>query len=317
MELTELRYFLNVASVESFSGGAKLSHVSPPAISKAIAKLEEELGTGLFTRTTRRVTLTPAGELLRARCTRLFEEIDGIRRDVEDVDAELKGPLRVGAMEVFSIHLLPVALSRLVRRHPRLVPFSHELHPERIGRLLAEGKLDVGFTIGASAVRGVEQHAVGRSAGVLVCGKGHELHRRARVSAAALPMHPFVAPRTLGLEHLPALDQFPEERFPRTIGATIELLQMGLELAAQGAYLGFFPEICVRGHVASKRLRVVRGISFGVTFDLVALTRAGQKPTRAVLALIDEVRAALAHVERGRGASNVSRGNRLETRLDK
>ena len=63
MELTDLRYFWNVAHTLSFARGAALSHVSPAAISQAIKKLEGELGTRLFARTTRRVALTESGVL--------------------------------------------------------------------------------------------------------------------------------------------------------------------------------------------------------------------------------------------------------------
>src|SRR5688500_20187318 len=71
VELTDLRHFFPVAATGSFGRGARLSHVSPPAVSKAVRKLEDELGARLFQRTTRSVRLTPAGEALRARCERI------------------------------------------------------------------------------------------------------------------------------------------------------------------------------------------------------------------------------------------------------
>ena len=289
VELSDLRYFLNVATVRSFSKGATISHVSPPAISKTIHKLEAELGAKLFTRTTRRVILTEAGELLRKRCLKIFDEIDGARQDLEEVHTTVCGPLRIGAMEVFSIRLLPLALSRLLRAHPLVSSQSHEMVPQEMERLIIEGRLDVGFTIGAGKLRGVSYHTVGRSPGVLVCGRGHPLYRRRRISAADISRHPFVAPRFLGMEHLPVLDQFPENRHPRKIDATIELLQMGIELVCEGNYLGFFPEVCVHEQLDRKRLRTLRGVQFGVSFDLQALTRAGVTPKRSVVLLIEEL----------------------------
>jgi DNA-binding transcriptional LysR family regulator len=291
MELSDLRYFLNVATVKSFSKGAVMSHVSPPAISKTIHKLEAELGAKLFTRTTRRVLLTEAGERLRKRCLKIFDELDGARRDLEEVHTTVSGVLRIGAMEVFSIRLLPLALSRLLRAHPLVSSESHEMVPQEMERLIIEGRLDVGFTIGAGHVRGVRYQSVGRSPGVLVCGRSHPLYRRGRIRAADLSRHPFVAPRFLGMEHLPVLDQFPEHKHPRKIDATIELLQMGVELVREGNYLGFFPEVCVREHLDRKRLRALRGARFGVSFDLQALTRADATPKRSVVRLIEELTA--------------------------
>ncbi len=290
MELSDLRYFLNVATVKSFSKGAALSHVSPPAISKTIQKLELELSVKLFTRTTRRVILTEAGERLRKRCLKIFDEIEGARQDLEEVHSTVCGDLRVGAMEVFSIRLLPLALSQLLRAHPRVFSESHEMVPQEMERLIVDGRLDVGFTIGAGSVKGVAYQSLGRSPGVVVCGRGHPLYRRGRINAADLQRHPFVAPRFLGMEHLPGLDQFPEDKHPRKIGATIELLQMGVQLASEGNYLGFFPEVCVREYLDRKRLRALTGVHFGVSFDLQALTRADAVPKRSVLLLIETLR---------------------------
>ncbi len=283
MELSDLRYFLNVATVKSFSKGAVLSHVSPPAISKTIQKLESELGAKLFTRTTRRVIVTEAGERLRKRCLKIFDEIDGARQDLEEVHNTVCGGLRIGAMEVFSIRLLPLALAPLVSSE------SHEMVPQEMERLIVDGRLDVGFTIGAGRVRGLSYQSLGRSPGVLVCGRGHALYRRGRISAADIGRHPFVAPRFLGMEQLPVLDQFPEHKHARKIGATIELLQMGVQLASEGNYLGFFPEVCVREHLDRKQLRALSGVHFGVSFDLQALTRADAAPKRSVLLLIEEL----------------------------
>ena len=91
MELTELRYFYNVATTRSFSKGARLSYVSPPAISKAIKKLEEALDAQLLVRTTRRVNLTDRGEILLNHCRTVFEQIDTMRRDLDDADGSIRG----------------------------------------------------------------------------------------------------------------------------------------------------------------------------------------------------------------------------------
>jgi DNA-binding transcriptional LysR family regulator len=291
MELSDLRYFFNVAVTGSFSRGAALSHVSPPAISKTIRKLEAELGASLFTRTTRRVSLTDLGERLRRRCLTIFDELEGLELDLEEARTTVGGALRIGAMEVFSIRLLPAALSRLLSAHPLVVPESHELVPQEMERLIVEGRLDLGLTIGAGNVRGVRYQSIGRSPGVLVCGRGHPLYRRGRVVDADLQRYAFVAPRFLGKEHLPALDQFPEEAHARRIGATIELLQMGVELCAVGSFIGFFPEVCVREHLHRGRLRKLSGVRFGVDFDLQALTRADGAEKRTALLLIEHLRA--------------------------
>jgi DNA-binding transcriptional LysR family regulator len=296
MELTDLRYFLNVAACESFVRAADVSHVTPPAISKTIKKLESELDTKLFVRTTRRVRLTEAGKILRTRCLRVFGELETLRHELDEASSTVRGELRIAAMEVFSTYLLPTAICDLVREHPQLSPRCHEMIPQRMEQLVVDGRIDVGFTIGGGSVKGITYESLGQTPGMLVCGERHPLFERGRVSKKALLEHPSVVPRFFELEHLPSLDQFPEG-IDRRIGATIELLQMGIQLAIQGGYIGYFPEVSVRPYLEDGSLKALKGLRAGPPFALHALTRADlpqKAATSLLIALISRtVRASL------------------------
>jgi len=293
LEITHLRYFVHVAASESFSRGARLAHVSPPAMTKAIQKLEDEVGARLFERTTRRVLLTEAGHALLRRAQAALAQVDAIRSDLDDLDAKVAGELRIGAMEVFSLRALPRALAELVAHHSAVVPQAFEMHPEAIQRHVADGSLDVGFTIGRSMCRGVRAEVLGSSAGRIVCGRAHPLFRAQRIGAADLARYPFVVPRFFQREHLPALDEFPDDRYTRRVGATIELLQMGVELVLAGKLLGCFPSISIEHLVKSKELAVLSGLRGLPRFELLALTREGVAPKRAAAALVGLLRARL------------------------
>src|SRR5690349_10376635 len=132
MEITDLRYFWHAATTGSFLRAAEAVHVSPPAISKAIRRLEDSLETPLFIRSTRRVTLTPAGETLRGHAERIMRQVDDAKAEVQQGPSVIAGELRIGAMEVFSIQLLPAALGELVKKHPLVRPLAHETIPERM-----------------------------------------------------------------------------------------------------------------------------------------------------------------------------------------
>jgi DNA-binding transcriptional LysR family regulator len=185
----------------------------------------------------------------------------------------------------------------MMRAHPSLVPLSHELAPMPMAAALREGRLDVGLTIGGGAEPGLTAHELGRSAGVLVCGRSHPLRGR-RVRASDLARHASVVPRFLGLEQLPPIDQFPDAEWPRRVGATIELLQMGIALVETGAVLGYFPEITVRAQLASGKLHALAGLPARAPFVLRALVPVGapvRPPVAALLAALrHEVHAASA-----------------------
>ena len=72
MDLRHLRYFAAVAETCHFGRAAEQLHVAQPALSYAIRQLEEELDVTLFNRTTRQVTLTPAGEFLKTEAERIL-----------------------------------------------------------------------------------------------------------------------------------------------------------------------------------------------------------------------------------------------------
>lgn len=290
MELTDLRYFFCAAAARSFSRGAIDAHVSPAAVSKAIKKIEEELGAPLFVRTTRMVSLTEAGGLLFERAKRIFAEVDGARDDIAELGDALAGRLRVGAMEVFSMNLLPRALGSFLAEAPAVVVHCHEMVPERMESLLVDGKLDVGFTVGGGASPRIRKATLGTSQAVVVVGRRHPLYAKKRVSAADIERHPWVVPRFLGLEHLPPIDQYPDDVLPRRVGVTIELMQMALSLVTEAALVGTFPAVNVRGAVADGHLRILSGAPVGPSFELSALTSAEAPRRRAVETLIETVR---------------------------
>ncbi|MBK7865105.1 MAG: LysR family transcriptional regulator [Archangiaceae bacterium] len=289
MELTDLRHFANVAHAGSFTRGARQSHVTTPAVSKAVQKLEAELEVRLFERTTRSVTLTQAGRQLLARAERIFGELDSLRAELEGRDAQLTGELRIAANEVLSIELPPTALAALLVAHPQLRVSTHEMVPEAMVTALREGRVDVGLTIGGRTATGIAAHELGRSEGVLVCGASHPLRGKRRVTARDLQEHVSIVPRFLGLEHLPTLDQFPDQLWPRKVGLTIELLQMGIRLAEEGAGLGYFPRVTVRQALAAKRLWSLGGLPPREPFVLRALTREGVTVRPSVRALLDQL----------------------------
>jgi LysR family hydrogen peroxide-inducible transcriptional activator len=126
MELHQLRYFLAVARTCNFSRAAEQCRVAQPSLSQQIMKLEEELGDRLFERTKREVSLTPAGERLRARAERVLDEVELARDCVRDPKGTLKGKVTLGALPTVAPYYLPKRLQGFTRRHPHVEIVVHE-----------------------------------------------------------------------------------------------------------------------------------------------------------------------------------------------
>ena len=137
--------FTAVADSASFSEAARQLEVSPPAVTRAIASLEEHLGARLLHRTTRRVTLTEIGERYLADCRRILAELKEAEESAGGSYQAPRGRLSVTASVLFGqLYVLPCLLD-FVDRHPAVQ--ARTLFVDRVVNLVEEG-LDVAVRIG-------------------------------------------------------------------------------------------------------------------------------------------------------------------------
>lgn len=145
LELRHLRYFAAVAETRHFGKAAERLHMAQPPLSQAIRRLEKELGVELFTRTTRQVALTGAGEVFRTDVARILKAVDEAVARVGRFASGAEGVLRVGLTGSASYRQLPL-LARLVKREMPQVML--EVHTEMLTPAqetgLTERRLDVG-----------------------------------------------------------------------------------------------------------------------------------------------------------------------------
>jgi DNA-binding transcriptional LysR family regulator len=145
MEFRHLRYFVAVAETRHFGKAAERLHMAQPPLSQAIRRLESELGVELFTRTTRQVALTGAGEVFRTDVERILQAVDEAVARVARFASGVEGVLRIGLTGSASYRQLP-ALARLVKRempHVMLEVHTEMLTPAQEAGLI-ERRLDVG-----------------------------------------------------------------------------------------------------------------------------------------------------------------------------
>ncbi|MFD0685551.1 hydrogen peroxide-inducible genes activator [Actinomadura fibrosa] len=138
-----MRAFVALAEHLHFRDAAAALRMSQPALSGAVAALEETLGARLVERTTRRVLLTPAGERVARRAEAVLAELDRMVEEVRAVRGPLVGPLRVGVIPTVAPYLLPVVLPRLAEEFPDLDLSVREEQTEHIVAELLAGRLDV------------------------------------------------------------------------------------------------------------------------------------------------------------------------------
>lgn len=144
METRHLRYFIAVAEERHFGRAALRLHMAQPPLSQQIRQLEEQLGTQLLIRTTRKVELTPAGRLLLDRGRVLLEELEVLESDVQQVGAGATGVIRVGFTGTATYRLMPIVVQAARRSLPGLrITVQGEMLTPQMEAALEEGRLDV------------------------------------------------------------------------------------------------------------------------------------------------------------------------------
>ncbi|ACY99769.1 LysR substrate-binding domain-containing protein [Thermomonospora curvata] len=141
--VAQLRAFLALAEYLHFRDAAAVLGMSQPALSGAVAALEQTLNTRLVERTTRKVLLTPAGERVARRAETVLAELDRLVEEVRAARGPLVGPLRLGVLPTVAPYLLPSVLPRLSRDFPDLELSVREQQTEHVVAELLAGRLDV------------------------------------------------------------------------------------------------------------------------------------------------------------------------------
>ena len=145
MELRVLKYFLAIANERNITRAAEKLHITQPTLSRQLQDLEEELGTPLFTREKRRMTLTEAGMFLKARA----EEMTAIEAKTLDqfahLDDFIAGDVYIGCGETEAMRLVVKALTPLGRAYPQVHFHFASGNYEQTVDGLQKGVLDFGL----------------------------------------------------------------------------------------------------------------------------------------------------------------------------
>jgi LysR family hydrogen peroxide-inducible transcriptional activator len=140
--LNELKYLVAVAQERNFGRAAVKCFISQPALSVAIQKLEEELGTQVFERGKNEVTITPVGERIVEQAQRVLEEAARVREIAQAGRNQLVGTLRLGVIYTVAPYLLPDLIPALHDRAPQMPLDIEENLTENLEASLKAGRID-------------------------------------------------------------------------------------------------------------------------------------------------------------------------------
>lgn len=293
---TRLLYaFVALEESRHFTRAAERCHTSQSAFSVMIQKLESAVGTRLFDRDTRKVTLTPEGELFAEVARSLIAEIESAFDDMSEYVAMRRGRVSIAALPSLAANGLPAVIAEYKKRYPGVAVTLSDALSDQCLALLRQGKADLVLTAPGANFQEFDSKTLCSDPFYVVCRRDHPLAKRRTVRVRDLARHDIIhlAKSSSVRQHVDIL-----LREVQTVhsGFEVEHLATVAGLVEQGLGISLVPELTL---FQFRQL------------DLVAIPLAGQDLVRPILivkrkdqALSIAAQAMLELIEKGIGAGS-------------
>jgi len=188
-EILDLRAFLAVLELESFHRAAEALHISQPALSRRIQKLETAIGAPLLERTTRHVAATALGAELVPLVRRMLEEFDGSLFAVRDPGVNRGGLVTIACLPTAAFYFLPTVIRQFNNEHPNIRFRILDLPATDGLQAVARGEVEFGINIMGTADPDLIFDKLVEDPFVLAARNDHPLAARAEVDWSELEPH--------------------------------------------------------------------------------------------------------------------------------
>lgn len=275
VDFVTLRLFCAVAQTGSITGGAAACHLAVSAASRRLSDFEETVGLQLLDRSSKGVTLTPAGHMAMQHALRLFQGFERFSAELQDHTRGLQGHVRLWANMSALTEFLPPHLAAFLEQHPRIHVEVEEQLSGDIVRALVQGLADIGVFAEGTPVHGLDVRPFQTDTLVLACARTHPLARRKRVAFSEALDHDFV-----GLNRGSSLLELTsraaeEERRPLRLRIQVRSFDAMCQMIAANLGVGVLPLAVCRRQALALGLQVIALSDGWATRRLLVATRAG------------------------------------------
>jgi len=238
-DLADLRAFVALAELESFRAAAEALHLSQPALSRRIGKLEDALGVRLFDRTTRSVNLTAVGRDFSRKARELLDELENTLLGIRDVAAKRTGEVTVACVPSAVFYFLPGVMKQYHERYPKIRVRVVDEDANAVLSTVIRGEADFGLNFIGTQEPEIEFEPVLKEPFVAACRRDHPIARKRRTTWAELNEHQYMTVAKssgnrllidLALTDIPARPRWFYE--VRHVSTLVALVEAGLGVAA-------------------------------------------------------------------------------------
>jgi len=286
MELHEIRYFLALSRTLNFTRAAERCHVSQPALTRAIQKMEDELGGLLFARERNNTHLTELGHMLEPHLSEMVARAEAAKDTAARFLRLDAAQLRLGVMCTIGPVRFVNFLARFRASHPGVVITLTEAMPDRLCELLEQGALDVTLMARpAGFAASLQPQPLYRERFVIACAVGHPIARRNVVRIAELDGQSYLS--RINCEYRDVLSEICAAHGARLVRCfRCEREDWILTMVAAGTGICFLPEYS--NTIPGVVIRPV--IDPSIEREVCLLTVAGRRWSSPVSAFVQAVR---------------------------
>ncbi len=289
MEFDQLRLFVDLVREQNFTKVAERNCITQPAVSLSIQKLEDELGTKLLERTTRKVLVTEEGRILYEYARDILAKAQEAKAVLQERQDKMVGSIRLATVHSVGLYELPASLKEFIRRYPA-VSFHIEYQlSDQVYHTVQDGEADLGLVAYPEPRSGVVTIPFFEDELVVICNQEHPLARLEKAHLRDLHGHAFVAfeaeiPTRKAIDAL--FQQHGVQVDIRMQCDNIEILKKMVEV---GLGISLVPLLSVREEARQGTLRVLHGADMAVRRPLAIIHRKGKtlsRPQRAFVELL-------------------------------
>lgn len=288
MELNHLKHFWSVARAGGFTSAARRIHVQQPGLSRAVRRLEADLGVVLFEREKRGVRLTKIGKEIYATCERIFREVENVKTLADSERSEVRGVLRFAVSTELASDLMPGVLADYHAKYPEVWPMMFSGPGSAMLDEIVRGESELGLFFHLPRRRDELAQSVFAKVPFKLVIKADRVRDRAVRSS-------FIGSREVddaGTRSYPTLERVQKDLPEARIRLSSNDATARKRLALAGLGIAILPELMVKRELEDGELAELhREERF--RFDLHLVARAGRILPRAAKLLLEATRAAL------------------------
>lgn len=188
----KLKVFCTVAETRSFSKTSEIIHLTQPAVSLQIQALEEKYETKLFDRSSSKVNLTPAGEVLYKYAKDILALYASAEKVISEMTGLVKGSITIGAGSTIGNYLLPSVITDFRKAHPKIKVHLLIGNMQKVIELLNSGNINIGFVEGDVKRHKMFSEKLVSDELLVIVPSYHQWAQRKEISATELIGEPFI-----------------------------------------------------------------------------------------------------------------------------